>query len=258
MTVRTPILGSIFLSVGILAAQQPAFEVASVKPSPPGGRGMSINRTTGGRITTENVPLRFLITFAFDVRDFQVTGGPGWIAADQWDISAKPDSGVPPGPDGNLKLRAMMRSLLADRFKLVVREEIREMPVYGLVVAKSGSKLQPSPEGSKGCGIRGNGVELNFTKCALADVAQALSNQVGRTVIDETGIKGDFDLKIQFAPEQNGAGKPADGSEKPVAVESEGPSIFTAIQEKLGLRLESKKGPVKIIVIEQAERATEN
>jgi bla regulator protein blaR1 len=250
------------LGVMLLAStfwcQEPAFEVASIKPSAPGGRGISINRTPGGRLTTENVSLRFLITFAYDVRDFQVTGGSGWIADARWDISAKPEGEIPQNDDGNLKIRAMVRSLLADRFKLVVHTETREMPVYALIVGKNGAKLLPSPEGSRGPSMRTGRGQLSVTKCPLSLFAQALSNQLGRTVIDQTGMTGDFDFKLEFAPDQNQPVKPIDGHEPVAAMESEGPSVFTAIQEQLGLRLEGRKGLVKIVVIDQAEKATEN
>jgi uncharacterized protein (TIGR03435 family) len=260
----TAVAGLSFVAAARLCAQMPAstdpvFEVASIKPSAPGGRGMSINRSNGGRITTQNVPLRFLITFAYDVRDFQVTGGPGWLNADRWDITAKPDRDVERGFEGQTLVRTMMKALLAERFGLAVHTETKEMPIYALVVAKNGPKLQTTPEGTKDTGISAGRGTMKFTKANMGTVAQALSGQLGRVVIDETGLKGDFDFKIEFAPEQNAPMKPVDGPEKPeIAPESDRPSLFTAVQEQLGLRLESKKGPVQILVIDKAEKATEN
>jgi bla regulator protein BlaR1 len=246
-----------------LCAQAPApggpvFEVASVKPSAPGARGMSINRN-GGRITTENVPLRFLITFAWDVRDFQITGGPGWLSSDRWDISAKPEGDIQRGPEGETKIRAMMRALLSERFGLTLHTETKELPVYALVIAKNGPKLEPSSGKSEVTRISMSRGQMNVTNFNMATVARELSSQLGRIVIDETGLKGDYTFKLEFAPEQNAIQKPVDGPEKPeIAPESDRPSLFTALQEQLGLRLESKKGPVQILVIDKVEKATEN
>lgn len=248
---------------GILAAglfaQSPVFEVASIKPSAPGGHGMSISTTKGGRFTTENVPLRNLIMFAWDVRSFQVTGGPGWVSSDGWDISAKPEGEMPSGPEGGKRIRAMLQTLLAERFKLAVQMETREMPVYALLVAKNGPRLQVSPEGAKGPGMSSGNGQMKMTKGSMAMLAQSLSNQLGRTVFDETGLKGDFDMKLEFAPDPNGPVKPGQEPDSAkVAVESDRPSLFTALQEQLGLRLEGKKGPVQIIVVDKAEKVTDN
>jgi bla regulator protein BlaR1 len=241
------------------AERAPGFEVASIKPSAAGGHGMSISTTKGGRFTTENVPLRNLIMFAYDVRSFQITGGPGWLTTDGWDISAKPEGEMPSGPEGGRRIRAMLQTLLAERFKLVVHTETKEMPVYALVVGKNGPRLQVSPEGAKGPSMSSGKGQMKMTKGTMAMLAQSLSNQLGRTVFDETGLKGDFDMKLEFAPDQNGPAKPVEGPENAkVAAESDGPSLFTALQEQLGLRLEGKKGPVQIVVIDKAEKVTEN
>jgi uncharacterized protein (TIGR03435 family) len=153
----------------------------------------------------------------------------------------------------------MMRALLAERFGLTLHTETKEMPVYALLIGKNGPKMEVSPQGSKDTGISISRGTMKVTKANMATVAQQFSNQLGRIVIDETGLKGDFDFKIEFAPEQNGVLKPVEGPEKPeIAPESDRPSLFTAVQEQLGLRLESKRGPVQILVIDKAEKATEN
>ncbi len=241
------------------AALPPAFEVASVKPAAPGGRGMSIGRRPGGRFTAENVPLRFLITFAYDIRDHQLTGGPAWINADRWDIVAKPAVDVPNGPEGSAAIHAMVRALLADRFQLKIHKETKEMPVYALVVAKGGPKLTPSPADAKGPSIRMGRGKSTFTRVSLTELAQVLAGNLGRNVIDETGIQGNYDFTLEFLDEPvrvPGAKEGPDSKEAPV--DSDLPSLFTAVQEQLGLKLVSKRGPVEIVVIEQAEKATEN
>jgi uncharacterized protein (TIGR03435 family) len=148
---------------------------------------------------------------------------------------------------------------LAERFGLTVHTETKDMPVYALAIGKNGDRLEASPEGSKGPMISIGRGTMKVAKANMAMVAQQLSSQLGRIVIDETGLKGDFDFKLEFAPEQNGAMKPVEAPEKPeIAPDSDRPSLFTAVQEQLGLRLESKRGPVQILVIDKVEKATEN
>lgn len=249
------------LILGALAAglQAQTFEVASVKPSEPGGRGMSISRAPGGRFTSENVPLRFLITFAYDVRDHQVTGGPGWLNTDRWDITAKAESEVPNTPEGAERMRTMVKALLAERFGLVIRRDSKEMPVYALVIGKNGPKLIPSTPEAKGPRLNMGRGKLTGTKVELAMLANTLANNLGRTVVDETGLKGPFDFTLEFLQEQEGPLGPKNPeAPKESSVESDLPSLFTAVQEQLGLKLESKRGPVEVLVIEKAEKATGN
>jgi len=218
---------------------------------------MRIRQQTGGRYLAENITLRNLIVNAYDIRDFQISGGSAWIGSDRWDISAKPETDVPPNAEGNRKLQAMIRNLLAERFRLSVHTETKEMPIYALIVGKSGPKLQPSSEGANAASMSMGKGQLKITKGSLQMLSQTIASIVGRTVIDETGITGDYDFKLEFAPEQVTILKPGDASEKQLA-ETDNPTIFTALQQQLDLRLESKKGPVKILVIDRAEKATEN
>jgi uncharacterized protein (TIGR03435 family) len=253
------IRGTLAAFLVALPAFGQTFEVASVKPAAPGGRGMSINRSEGGRFTTENIPLRFLITFAYNIRDHQLTGGPGWLSSDRWDIVARPESKVPDGPEGTEKIRAMVRALLAERFQLATHTETKELPIYALVVAKNGPKLTPSPPEARGPGLRVNRGLLTATKTPLSLLAQHLSNTLGRTVLDQTGITGNFDFKLEYATETMGPPGAKEVQEhKEASVESELPSVFTALQEQLGLRLEPKRAPVEIVVIDKVEKAAEN
>lgn len=236
------------LTAAVACAQ--TFEVASVKPSAPGGTGLNINLDEG-RFTARNVPLQFLITFAYDVRSHEVTGGPAWINSDRWDITAKPESRTDFSPEGQVKARTMVRALLADRFQLVIHRETKELPIYALVIGKNGSKLTPSTPESRGPSLNGGRGGLRASKVELALLCQHLSNNLGRTVRDETGLTGSFDFTLEFqqelpqgAPKENG--------------DIDLPSVFTALQEQLGLKLEPKRGPVEILVVDRAEKAKEN
>jgi uncharacterized protein (TIGR03435 family) len=237
-----------------------AFEVASIKPSDPGTTGFRIGIEPGGVFTARNVTLKIMIEQAFEVRDFQISGGPGWMDTQMYDITAKGN-----GPEVSeyelarmtdeqrnrfqQSMLARLRTLLADRFQLKVHKETKEMPVYALVVAKGGPKIVKSGDsfgpqsGLKGQRTTEGKTQLTGTQFPLSSLVRALSNQVGRVVIDKTGLTGNFDFKMTYAPD---------------LADSDGPSIFTALEEQLGLKLDSQKGPVEVLVIDGAERASEN
>jgi uncharacterized protein (TIGR03435 family) len=249
-------------------ADHPVFDVASVKPNVSGAAGGSVRIHPGGRLVAQNAPLRLLIGAAYDVRDFQLFGGPGWVNSEHYDIEAKAQNDAP----AEEMISQMLRSLLADRFHLIVHRETRELPVYRLSVAKGGNKLQPAigggctpmipppnptqidPATFRPCGgfntttgmMRGGSV-------AMARFAIALSRILGRTVTDETGLGGSYDVNLRWTPDETQALQ----TPQPV-VDSTAPSLFTAIQEQLGLRLESGKGPVEVLVIDQAEKPLGN
>jgi uncharacterized protein (TIGR03435 family) len=260
----------------------PSFEVASVKRNlsgPPGTRIM----IPPGRFTVTGTTPKFLIEFAYNVKDFQVSGGPSWISSERYDIDAKEeDSQVEElqklPPDQRLEqIRLRIQSLLADRFKLKVSHTTKELPDYALVVAKNGPKLHEAkpgdtyPNGIKGPDgtaqanmVRMGRGELTGQGIPLATLVVMLSQQLGRTVLDQTGLKGNYDVALQWTPDPSEAvmlkgpegGNP--GPENSPPPDSSGPSIFTAIQEQLGLRLESTKGPVDILVIDHVEFPSEN
>ena len=219
---------------------------------------MFIRVNPGGDLNLTGASLRNLISYAYNVRPFQISGGPKWIDTERFDIEARvatPDAVTPSEPkkvSGEpRKTGERLKSLLADRFQVMLHAETKEQPVYALVVAKGGFKLQESTEVENmirriGRGeLKGQGVGLNM-------LVLNLSSELGRRVIDKTGLAGkySFDLKwTSAAPTPGGASQPAD---------SDGPSIFTAVQEQLGLRLEAEKGPVEILVIDRAERPSKN
>lgn len=249
----TRILALTMFLAGPAAAQppapQPVFEAASIKPADPAAHGSSWN-TRPGRITASNQTLRRCIMIAYDLKDYQVAGGPKWMNSEAYDIVAKlEDQGKPPtGKEIDAQIRLALQALLAERFHLEVHRETRPMPAYTLVVAKNGFKLQPvEPKGGSSTNT-GRG-RLTATGISMERMAGTLSSVLDRPVVDNTGITGVFDLKLEWSPDEN----QETSLDKPAAA-----SIFTAIQEQLGLRLEAHKTDVSVIVVDRADKPSEN
>lgn len=217
------------------------FEVASVKLNH-SGNSSSGEHTGPGRLTITNDTLKDLLRVAYDVKDFQIEGGPRWLDSDRYDIVATTGRSE---AITNQQLRPLLQALLADRFHLKTHRETRDMIVYSLVVAKNGPKLTAHTGGGGGDSHTTNASTGNITgtNATMATLANSLSQVTGRPVSDKTAIEGRFDYRIVWVPDQT---------------DSSGPSIFTAVQEQLGLRLDSTKGPVEMLVIDSAEKASEN
>ena len=219
-------------------AAAPQFEVASIRPSNPdemhGGSGCP---TGNGRLTFNNVTLKRCIMGAYGIGPNQIIGGPAWIDADRFEIVAKSDK-----PDGTGLLDAMFRTLLADRFKLVLHRETRPLQAYVVDIAKNGPKLEKAVTGgaktSSGRGL------IDAQVITMSRFAEVLSRQMDLPVVDRTNLDGAFNLKLEWNSDTT----------RPEA----GPSIFTAIQEQLGLRLQSQKVPLEVLVIDHAERPSAN
>ena len=262
------------------APKVPAYEVASIKPDK-SGTDLTMLRTTPVGFNATNVPLKMLIQHAYGVEDNQILGAPSWLGSARYDIEAKVSSSETDalhnlGPD---QRRLMLQPLLADRFQLKVHTEVRELPVLALVVAKGGPKLHEAkpgdtyPNGIKGFDGEAGGPglmhmgpgQLTAQGLPMSSVAQLLSQQLGRTVHDKTGLTGKYDFTLQWTPEVGGspmmkgpdAGQQGPGG-PPSPTDNGGPSIFTAIQEQLGLKLESQKGPVEVLIIDHVETPSEN
>ena len=234
---------------------QPAFEVASVKPNKSGDNSISIRRQPGGRVAVTNAPLKMLITFAYDLREHQLSGGPGWLSFERYDIVAKADN---PNPS-EAEMKLMFQTLLADRFQLKTHRETKELPVYAVTVGKNGPKLSKADPAGQGTQMSMGRGQLKAKKASIEQLAKLLGNQLGRTVLDKTGLAGDFDFELTWTSDMPGPLGPKEGGvDGPPPADPAGPSIFTAIQEQLGLKLESQKGPVEILVIDSVERASEN
>ena len=266
---------SIVSAAVVAAGQTPSFDEASVKRHAGPGGGF-IGRQPGGRFTAQGVSLQDLIVFAYNVQPFQIAGGPKWLDNDRWDISAVGAQGTPD------EVLVALQRLLADRFSLVITREMREMSVYALVKARPqgplGPQLQQSPvdcaaikaeaartrvmppaEMRSRCDVQGRVGSVRMGGSTLSDFTMLLSTRMQRVVIDRTALTGPWDLTLTYTPEpsQIAAGVLAPG-QAPPQFDPSGPSIFTAVQEQLGLKLDSQKGPVAVFVIDRAERPKEN
>jgi uncharacterized protein (TIGR03435 family) len=260
---------------GLLHAQDPAFEVASIKPNKT-NEPQSVPQMQPGRVTLVNRTLRYLVQFAYStiesqLYEFQVVGGPDWTDVDRFDVLAKMEGSLPPGPAAANLGRRMMRPLLADRFQLKVRAESRDMPIYALVMARQdgqfgpGLRRRPESDCADGAFPRGPGPPdpngnvplcgffrasasagqgtLTYRGVSIAQLARPGALIRDRIVVDRTGLIGIFDIDLKWAMEGD-----------PNASSTDGPSVFTAVQEQLGLKLAPARGPVPVVVIEHAAK----
>src|SRR5262245_54212311 len=264
------------------------FEVAAIKPND----GKDVKRVAlmmqpGGHLQATNVSLSMLVRFAFAIQEFQIVGLPEWKDSEGFDIYAKAEHDPPPGELGAIgPNQKMLQALLADRFKLTAHLEKREMPIYALVAARSDGKLGPglrrstvdcvalmAERGRQGmpppapgqpmqCGFRIGPGQMNGGSMPLSQLATSLSNFVQRVVVDRTGIAGNFDLDLKYTLDQTtmanamGPAKAAAiaGAAASAPASSDAPGLFTALQEQLGLKLESARGAVDVLVIEYVDR----
>ena len=268
-------------------AQQPplAFETASVKPNKSGADERYIRIDPGGAsFTAVNMQLQSLIRFAYQLQSFQLEGGPDWIASDRFDILARPERAVAATGaffDGQEPLRMMLRTLLADRFKLVMHRETKELPIFELVLARQDGKLGPQlrpaavdcaaraaaaakggtpPPAASGpgpgpCFSNINPVRLSGGGMTMAMLGSLLEGAAQRLVIDRTGLAGNWDLEANYTPEKS---QIPPGVELPPGIDPNGPSLFTAIEEQLGLKLRPARGPVEVLVIDSVQQPTPN
>ena len=245
-----------------------SYEVASIKPNKvDDGRIMFRNAPDG--FTANGITPKFLIEFAYNLKDFQVSGAPGWAESDRYDIDAKMDEATIEAfkkltrEQSIAQRRLMLQSLLAERFKLKVSHSSKEAPIYALVVAKNGPKLTQSADSASGpAGTVALGQfrfapgELNAVGMLVSNLADQLSREVGRQVVDKTGLQGRYDFRLHWTPDRP-AGGPGGPDDAPPP-DSSGPSIFSALQEQLGLKLEPQKGPVETLIIDSIQRPTDN
>jgi uncharacterized protein (TIGR03435 family) len=310
------LLGVCGIALAQTSAPLPKFEVASIRPAKPNARGSRL-WLPPGRFTANNVTTKMLIEFAYNykrpgiaLKDDQILGAPKWISSDRFDIDAKVEDLLVEQEEKKLlfnqwadQIRLMVQAMLADRFKLKVSQETKELPIYVLVIAKHGPKLTkstvqpPGPLGARPPGsgprrgpmIRISNGELTAVGVLGSDLASAISDLPGiggRKVVDQTGLQGRYDFTLKWTPERGrmfggpgpggpagaggavtagqgapspaGAGGAQSAAGTPVAPDSSGPSIFTAVQQQLGLRLKPEKGPVEVLVIDHIEPPTPN
>jgi bla regulator protein blaR1 len=277
------LLGLAGMATLVQAPSGSTFEVASIKQNKSGDIRASLVPSPGGRLTATNVTAADLIRFAYDLATFQLTGGPGWMTADHFDLQAKAE-GDPPSSEK----RMMLRRVLEERFKLSSHVEAREQPIYALIMAKADRRLGPqlrrsdadcagrdapasntvgpSPVGGPPrCGFFGTAPGSNipagqggigFRGLTMADLARRFVPMVRRSVSDETGLSGyfdgEFDFTAELPPPPPPPGVPNPFGPDPFA------SVFTVLPEQLGLKLDARRAPVQVLVIDRLERPTEN
>ena len=268
------VLVVVCLSAALVRAQAsqvtPAFEVASVKASAPNAQGQQMRREPGGRVSISNVPLRELIKFVYQIQDYQLDGVPEWAGSESFDIVAKASADVPPVLPGTGvdPLILMLRTLLGDRFRLQVHQESREMPAYALVALRPGvlgaglkrsttdcqavareqaAKPAQSSPGNSQCGFRAAVGVITSAGFPLSQLLNPLSQLVQRPLVDRTGLQGGFDYELKFEHLPGGATPSADANQA---------SIFTVLQEQLGLKLEPVRAPVQVLVVDHVQRPT--
>jgi uncharacterized protein (TIGR03435 family) len=228
-----------------LAAAPPAFEVASVRPADPGEAGPGdIPRNmdnSPGHFIMRNVPLRFCLEWAYDLKDYEISG-PDWIRAEnRYDIVANA-----PGASSDNDMRLMLQTLLTERFQLKLHRETKSLDIYALLPGKGAPKVKEATadeQTSLGPGARPN--EAKFTKQPISRLTFMLTRRMDRPAIDMTGLKGLYDFTLDLSGLGFGGNPPEDLS---------APSIFTTVQENLGLKLEAQKAPVEVLVIDRAEK----
>ena len=255
----------IHAQIPVLESDGPRFEVVSIKPNKSGERGGGSRFQPDGYSGTNVTPSRVINVAYLPLLHDQILGGPGWLETDHFDVVGK--AANTPAPD---QIQAMLRAMLADRFKLVVHKDTRELPVYTLVLARTGGQLgpqlrrsaascsasrdaspqsppQPIPkaEQAPACGFLVNDGVIRGAGITIDMLARELS-LVGRVVLDRTGLEGRFDVDLKWTPDDGRAPAISDVS------------VFTALQEQLGLKLESTKAPIDVLVIDSAARPTEN
>lgn len=237
------------------ADANPAFEVATIKPSRP-DQPKSIG-VDGRQINTHNTSVSDLITFAYGMHPRQVTGGPAWLESEKYDLQAGPDL---EGAPNDRQVKMMFQKMLADRFQLTFHRDSKELSVYTLSVGKTGAKLtknESDPNGLPGLGFHGLGA-LTATNATMWDFANAMQTLVlDRPVVDRTGLPGHYDFALNWTPDEfqfTGLGvKPPPPSDS-----AANPDLYTAIEQQLGLKLESARVPVEVIVIDHVERPSAN
>ena len=234
----------------------PKYEVASIKPTPNDRLDYAFHFEPNGATEASGITLTRLMMTAYGVQGFRIVGGPDWVDSRRWDFQAKPDR-VPAPP----QFSAMLRALLEDRFQLRTHTETRRLPVYELTIDRKGLKLPVAKGGEPE--IQASAGSIHFTNTPPEGIVGQLSYALGTVVIDKTGLSGRFDFDLRWTPQPGEDGGPSTSGLPPAVREqaspiSDGPSIFTAIRDQLGLQLKAARGPVNVLVIDRVQLPTAN
>ncbi len=256
------------LSACIACAQSPAtapatatFDVAAIRENTNSADGHHhiYNDPAESHFRTVNLPIKDLIQFAYGIPNSQILGGAAWLDSAMYDIDAKSDVSVDarlkalPTVDARHRKQLMVQALLAERFQLRTHDETRQLPLFDLIVAKGGIKFKPDNSVGNVVDTGRNRLHISGMQDTVAILARELAQVLGRVVVNKTAVSGSYDLTLRWTPE-NAPPPLLNGAPDPNAP----PDLFTAIQEQLGLKLESAKGPVGVLVIDHIERPTEN
>ncbi len=246
------------VSFGQRATEPPEYEVASIKPNTDNDFRFAFRIEPDGMLAAIGITLKRLMMTAYNVQVFLIVGGPGWVASRRWDLQAKPNRAASPD-----QIRPMLRALLEDRFQLHSHSETRDIPIYELVVDRKGSKVPTAKDTETRPIVRAATGSIELTNATSATFASQLSYALAQPVIDKTSLSGNFDFAIKWTPEPGEDGGPTTaglppGTQNQPASSLDGPSIFTAIREQLGLRLKSGRGPVEVVVIDDVQTPTAN
>jgi bla regulator protein BlaR1 len=239
---------ALFVCLGVWGQSKLEFEVVSIRPHP-GDVNVSSNMIKGAAYRGVAITLAGVIQDAYDLKCGQVSGGPGWVTSERFDIDAKADGETELTWD---RARPMLQAMLADRFKLKVRREMKDVVAYDLVIAKGGPKFKENTDPDvKHPGfsmyVNGDGAHFKATKGQLSGLILQLPFYAGRPVVDKTGLAGGYDLKLDWAPDNS-----------PDALNGSVATLFTALQEQLGLKLEPSRTTQEMLTIESAEKPSGN
>jgi uncharacterized protein (TIGR03435 family) len=246
-----------YAATPVQAQNTPSLDTVSIKRNTSGSSSSSSD-VQPGRVTITNTSVHNLIRNLYNVADFQLVGGPDWLRRERYDVLATMTA-----PPTRAQLPALLQGVLTDRFKLTVRRETREVPIYVLIRARADGRLGPrirpttldcaaagrGAAGGPPCGFEVSDSAFQATGRAIDVFTRALAQLVGRPVIDQTGLQGLYDLDLAWTQES-----PVDAGGAP----TDSPSFFTALQEQLGLKLDARRGPADVLVIESVERPNEN
>lgn len=253
--------------VRMAANADPAFEVATIKPSDPTRPG-KVFTVRGRDIITINTTLSDLVTMAYNLHARQITGAPAWFDSDKYDLTGRPDV---PGQPSVAQIKVMVQKLVADRFQFKFHREKKELSVYAISVAKTGAKISKStadPNGLPGLFFGGagpgGGINFNVRNATMAEVANTLQGSVlDRPVVDQTGLAEKYDFIVKFTPDPGqmaGFGPGGQPGSPPAAADNPDapPDLFSAFQQQLGLKIETSKAPVDVLVIDKVEKPSAN
>jgi uncharacterized protein (TIGR03435 family) len=249
MTLLKLLSGLLAIQMAVAQTPNPAFEVATIRPAATSFDGHThINYPPNDRFSATNITLLSLMQWAYGMPETQILNGPAWLASSRFDIQAEADIGDGmkslTSEQGNELKRRMVQNLLAERFQLKLHSETRTLPSYDLLLIKGGSKLQQSQSSGKSIGV--GRTHFNGQGLGMTSIAEELSKITGRVVVDKTGLTGRYDFKLLWTAD-----------DAPVT-DSDSPTLFTAIQEQLGLKLESAREAVPVLIVDHVDPPTPN